>query len=207
MLTVVSSLSVFGSVTIIVTYFLWRDLQTTARRILVYISIGDFFTVFPTLVIFWTSSYGKNDLNCRLQSFVTAIAVMWSFFWTSSLAVYMYVALVIKRYEAGERLVVIFHIVNWTVPPVLLGIAWTQNHLGRTEGKSTAGWCWIAITENHEDIIWMLLCGKLWEIFSYLINGVLYYSVTKNIKKEVSHHLLPHRKKCKSLEKLAACLY
>ena len=45
--TVVSSLSAFGSVAIIVTYFIWHDLQTTTRRILVYISIGDFLCRLP----------------------------------------------------------------------------------------------------------------------------------------------------------------
>lgn len=193
-LTVVASLSAFGSIAIIVTYFLWRDLQTTARRILVYISIGDFFTVYPTLVIFWTKEYNKNGISCKVQSFVTSTAVMWSFFWTSSLAIYLYIAVVKKNHGVAEKLMVVFHMINWCVPALLLGAAWYEDHLGYTENKSTVDWCWIKVHsgDHRAETIWMLVCGKLWEIISYFINGALYFSVTRNIKRELSarHHLM-----------------
>lgn len=182
----VSGLSALGSIAIIFTYFLWRDLQTTSRRILVYISFGDFFTVFPTLVIFWTRQYRNDSFSCKLQSFITTTAVMWSFFWTTSLAIYLYVSLVKKRHDVAERLMVIFHIINWCVPAVVVGLAWYNNVLGTTSHESTVGWCWIKNGKSRKDtIIWMLVCGKLWEIITYFINFILYFSVNRNIKKEV----------------------
>ena len=185
----VSGLSALGSIAIISTYFLWRDLQTTSRRILVYISFGDFFTVFPTLVIFWTRQYRYNDFPCKLQSFITTTAVMWSFFWTTSLAIYLYVSLVKKRHDIAERLMLAFHVINWCIPAVVVGIAWYNEALGTTLHHSTVGWCWIKTNDDNTDrdmiIIWMLVCGKLWEIITYLINFVLYFSVKRNIKKEV----------------------
>jgi hypothetical protein len=185
--TVISSLSAFGSVAIIVTYFLWRDLQTTTRRILVYISIGDFFATYPSLVIFWTKEYEEDGFSCKLQSFITSTAIMWSFFWTTSLAIYLYIALVKRRYDTSEKLMVIFHVINWCLPTILLGAALYERQLGSTDSKSTAGWCWIKIGDNRKSaVIWMLICGKFWEMISYVINGVLYYYITIKIKKEVS---------------------
>lgn len=183
----VSGLSALGSIVIIFTYFLWRDLQTTSRRILVYISFGDFFTVFPTLVIFWTRQYRQDDFPCRLQSFITTTAVMWSFFWTTSLAIYLYVSLVKKRHDIAERLMLVFHIINWCIPVVAVGIAWYNGALGPTSHRSTVGWCWIKTNNirKYMIIIWMLVCGKLLEIITYFINFVLYFSVKRNIKKEV----------------------
>ena len=187
---VISSLSAFGSVAIIVTYFLWRDLQTTTRRILVYISIGDFFATYSSLVIFLTKGYDKNTFACKFQSFVTSTAIMWSFFWTTSLAIYLYIALVKKRLDISEKLMVIFHVINWCLPPMLLGAALYENKLGYNNGttptEATAGWCWIRIAEDHTNsVIWMLITGKLWEIISYFINGILYFYITRTIKREV----------------------
>lgn len=188
--TLISSLSTFGSVAIIVTYFLWRDLQTTTRRILVYISIGDFFATYPSVVIFWTKQYEKNGMSCKLQSFITSTAIMWSFFWTTSLAIYLYIALVKKRHDISEKLMVTFHVVNWCLPTVLVGAALYEKQLGTTKSESTAGWCWIRIGEDRERaVIWMLICGKFWEILSYFINGILYYCITLTIKKEVSERM------------------
>lgn len=185
--TIVSSLSAFGSVAIIVTYFLWRDLQTTTRRILVYISVGDFFATYSALVIFWKKQFNSDEFSCKLQSFVTSTAIMWSFFWTTSLAIYLYIALVKKRHDISEKLMVKFHVINWLLPVILLGAAWHENMLGTTENRSTAGWCWIRIGKNHEKaVVWMLITGKFWEIISYFINGIMYFFIIRTIKKEVS---------------------
>ena len=189
--TLISSLSAFGSVAIIVTYFLWRDLQTTTRRILVYISVGDFFATYPSLIIFWTKEYEYNKFPCQFQSFVTSTAIMWSFFWTTSLAIYLYIALVKKRHDISEKMMVIFHVVNWGLPVILVGAASIENMLGSTGSRSTAGWCWIKTDGNRRQaVIWMLISGKIWEIISYFINGILYYCIIHTIKKEVCCALL-----------------
>ncbi|XP_028412575.1 G-protein coupled receptor 157-like [Dendronephthya gigantea] len=188
--TIISSLSAFGSIAIIVTYFLWRDLQTTTRRILVYISIGDFFATYTSLVIFWKRQFGKNDFSCQLQSFVTSTAIMWSFFWTTSLAIYLYIALVKKRHDISEKLMVVFHVINWLLPVILVGAAWYENELGTTGNKSTAGWCWIRIGKSHKTaVVWMFITGKFWEIISYFINGIMYYFIISTIKREVKERM------------------
>lgn len=187
--TVIASLSMFGSVAIIVTYFLFKDLQTTSRKILVCISVGDFFTVYPSLVYRWRARTTTNSLgfNCEFQSFVSTTAVMWSFFWTSTLAIFLYVALVKKRHDMAEKLMVIFHIINWGIPLFLVGAAWCANVLGNDHALTSGGWCWIKPLHEHwKTILWMLACGKLWEIASYFVDGLLYFIIRRKIKEEVS---------------------
>jgi hypothetical protein len=184
--TVISSLSIFGSLTIIITYFLFQDLQSTARKFLVYISIGDFFTVFPYLITAWVEH--KNDsVNCKVQSFVTTTAVMWSFFWTSTLAIYLYLVIVRKSQERADKLMPYFHIINWGLPLALLGAALGNGMLGSGESKDSGGWCWITLTLGRRKAIWwMLACGKFWEILSYFVDVVLCFIVSRKIKAEVS---------------------
>ena len=195
-MAVISSLSMFGSITIIVTYFLFENLRTTSRKILVYISIGDFFTVFPYLVIRWYNSadnpdrdpdkYSKSH-NCQAQSFVSTTAVMWSFMWTSSLAIYLYLSVVKQRVEMAEKLMVLFHGINWGVPLVLVGVALCCRALGFHEANASGGWCWIKRHPEHwETVLWMLACGKFCEIVSYFVNEILCFCVYRKVKEEVS---------------------
>ena len=191
LMTVISSLSMCGSITIIVTYFLFENLRSTSRKILVYISIGDFFTVFPYLVIKWCySSYPENysnSHNCQAQSFVSTTAVMWSFMWTSSLAIYLYLSVVKQREEMADKLMVLFHGISWGVPLILVGAALYRGALGFHGVNTSGGWCWIKRHNEHwVTVLWMLACGKFCEIISYFVDGILCFCVYRKVKEEVS---------------------
>ena len=193
--TIVASLSIFGSLTIIITYFIFEDLQTTTRKLLVYISFGDFFTVFPYLIEAWaTYRHGTRNVDCEVQSFVSTTAVMWSFFWTSSLAIYLYIVIVRKNQELADKLMPYFHVVNWGLPLALNGVALGTGRLGTESSRDSGGWCWIKVdgSEKHmgRTIGWMLACGKLWEILSYFIDVILCFIVTRKINAEVCLHMI-----------------
>ena len=181
--TVTSSLSIFGSLTIILTYFLFQDLQTTTRKFLVCISIGDFFTVFPYLIKTWAT---KSHINCLVQSFVSTTGVMWSFFWTSSLAIYLYLVIVKKNQVLANRLMPYFYVVNWGFPLTLVAASWSK--LGEGDAHDSGGWCWIEVKDGNKDeaIPWMLVCGKFWEVLSYFVDVILCYFVTRKLNAEVT---------------------
>ena len=185
--TIVASLSIFGSLTIILTYFIFEDLQTTTRKFLVYISFADFFTVFPYLIEAWVV-HRTSKTNCIVQSFVTTTAVIWSFFWTSSLAIYLYIVIVRKKQDLADKLMPYFHVVNWGLPLALIGTALYCNKLGKEGSHDSGGWCWIKVEGSKKPIGWMLACGKLWEILSYFIDVILCFSVTRKINAEVSFY-------------------
>ena len=187
--TVTSALSFFGTLFIIVSFFAWKDIRTTSRRILVYISTADFFTSVATIAAitsFWISGRESKKV-CFVQSIVGTLSVLCSFFWTVFMALYLYFAVCRKNSRLAQRLMLLFHVFGWGIPAVIVSIAVSENKLGDNGDKVTSGWCWVSESlEWKEQVIWMLLAGKLWEIMAFLAIAVLYALIKRNMTKEVS---------------------
>ena len=187
--TVVGILSILGSLIIIVTYFIFLDMKSTARKILVFISFSDIFTVFPYILVSWYPHDTNIHLeNCKWQSFFTTTAVMWSFFWTSSLAIYVFVVITRKNYDLGEKLMPYFHFFNWLVPIGVVTLAYIKEKLGGVESIVTGGWCWISTDISKEEAIkWMFITGKGFEISSYFIILTFCFLTARKLKTEVGN--------------------
>ena len=189
-----SSASVIGCLLIILTYVCWKDFRTTARSILVFISIADLFTasgyVAGSAVYLHYKVYdkmnathnhvgGNYDLTCAWQSFVTTSSSIASFFWTTILAFYLYMTIVYKMYRFVRRLMPVIHLVSWGVPLVLCTVAMTQGWLGPASDDTSVSWCFISYREPRG---WhptgQLLLGKGWEMVSYIL-VIFFYSATK----------------------------
>jgi len=101
---VTSSLSILGSCLIIGTYFMYKDIQTPSRHLIVCISISD---LFYSLAILFTSYGVKPDTSqyCILQSFVSTTAMMCSFMWTMMLAIFLFISLDRERPSLAIRLI------------------------------------------------------------------------------------------------------
>lgn len=178
--TLTASLSIFGTTFIIVSYFAWKDIQSTSRKILVYISVADFLTSVGTIMGLWSS----DPLVCTVQSTMGTLAVLCSFFWTVFMSVYLYVSLARKRPRVANKLMILFHILGWGVPIVVTTIAARTEKLGNNKDEVTSGWCWVKNAMSFEQqILWMLLAGKGWEMAAYIIITVLYVLVRQSIKK------------------------
>lgn len=186
--TITSVLSLFGTVFIVISFFIWNDIRTTSRRILVYISIADFFTCVATIAAatnFWLSG-SENPRVCLVQSVIGTLSVLCSFFWTVSMAVYLYITVCMKNLRLAERLMYVFHVCSWGIPLLIVSLAALLKKLGDNGNKVSAGWCWVSINLNWSDqVLWMLLAGKLWEIIAYVVIAVLYALLKRNMKKEV----------------------
>lgn len=187
--TITSVLSLFGTVFIVISFFMWKDIRTTSRRILVYISIADFFTCVATIAAvtnFWLSG-SENPQVCLVQSVIGTLSVLCSFFWTVSMAVYLYISVCMKKSRLAERLMYVFHVCSWGIPLLIVTLAASLHKLGDNGSKVSAGWCWVNINLNWSDqVFWMLLAGKLWEIIASVVIAVLYALLKQNMKKEVT---------------------
>lgn len=188
--TITSVLSLFGTVFIVISFFMWKDIRTTSRRILVYISIADFFTCVATIAAvtnFWLSG-SENPQVCLVQSVIGTLSVLCSFFWTVSMAVYLYISVCMKKSRLAERLMYVFHVCSWGIPLLIVTLAASLHKLGDNGSKVSAGWCWVNINLNWSDqVFWMLLAGKLWEIIASVVIAVLYALLKQNMKKELHH--------------------
>ncbi|XP_032242455.2 uncharacterized protein LOC5516684 isoform X2 [Nematostella vectensis] len=70
--TTAGSLSIFGTLVIFLTFYIWKDLRTASRKILVYISIGDFLTALVNISGLWLSATLYNKVySCQGAPFLT----------------------------------------------------------------------------------------------------------------------------------------
>ncbi|XP_013393575.1 G-protein coupled receptor 157 [Lingula anatina] len=198
-------LSIIGSVLIIATYIAFREIRSTSRKLLVYLSIVDFFTALGNLigVIRYVYNY-TNEIStdcdnpgpvCVAQSVITTFSSMASFFWTVMIALYLHVSVVGGDSRKADRKVWAFHVLSWGIPAMLTFTAWQYGVLGEDGSQTSAGWCWIKTTCSDgmspgEEIGWMLLTGKAWEIIAYLLTPAIYGHIKCHIHRTIVqvHH-------------------
>ena len=90
-------LSLFGSLLIITTYLIWKDLQTTSRKLLLYLSLAELLSAlgigYGTLRTFMTTQ-GMTVAECEIQSVMTTFATLSSLLWGVALTAYLHTTVV-----------------------------------------------------------------------------------------------------------------
>ena len=210
--TILSSVaSMIGSFLIIFTFLLWKDVRTVARAILVFLAIADFLTASGYLfgsIVFLSynrtieDSPGTEDSPsytrlCIAQSFITTVFPISSFLWTTHLAIYLFVTIVLHKIKLAKKLFVFFHLTAWGIPLLVCLPSAITNHLGPSSDYTSSGWCFVSFngtlkrstnaTEEFYKAEYLrklaefygfeFLCGKFWEILAYIVALTLYVSV------------------------------
>ena len=192
--TISTSFSICGCLIIFLTHIFWKDVRSSSRKILLYITIADLFTAVGYL--FGLQTHWKY--SCVFQSFITTTSSMMSFFWTSCMALYLYAVLIKSNYELSKRIIFAFHCISWPVPLLICIAASFEGKLGKS-CIGTANWCWIkddcgnsnetnvtnlSDTSQSKAVFWMLLTGKFWEITSYILIIIIYACIYKHVHKQ-----------------------
>ena len=146
LLTTATVLSVLGASIIILTFFIFKDIRTPARHIIVCIAISDLVSSLSNCFgLFQTQDHpeGKN-LPCIIQSFIGSTFIFSSFLWTVLLAVFLYIVIVCEKPDSGKTLIFpLFHGISWILPLIINTAAIWKSKLGNSKRFVTAGWCWI----------------------------------------------------------------
>ena len=114
--------SIFGSIVIGLTYWMFPDLRTSGRKLLVFLSIADFLTAFGNIMgICWyifkdDMSESSGDILCKFHSSLTIFSSISSFLWTGVIAVHLYLCIVQGKTKLAKTLIFYFHILCWSVP-------------------------------------------------------------------------------------------
>lgn len=144
--------SVIGSLVVMITYFLYKDIRTVSRHVVVCISISDLtVTFFNFLALLMSPEIDSgltldNLITCQIQSFVSTTAVLWSFLWTMVLAVYLYCVLVKENTRLAKNIIWPWaHLFCWILPLAINVTALFLGKLGSSGDRNTAGWCWINV--------------------------------------------------------------
>ena len=91
------------------------------------------------------------EIICLVQGGFAVFGTDSSILWTMSMALYMFVVVVLKRPEFGERLYLAGHyIICWGLPAIITIVFGFVGWLG-FEPETTPGWCDIKTTQNDND--------------------------------------------------------
>ena len=169
--TIVSSfLSIIGSLLIIATFVMWKDVRRSiARQILLFLAIADLMGAvwyfISGVTYYMPLSDGVNMWICKIGSFWTTYFPVVSFFWTTYLAIYFAVALVLKRPNWTTKLMIPYHLTAWLIPLAICvpftALEWlgpdnspcpsNASDMQHVSQQVAAGWCFVSsrIYENQ----------------------------------------------------------
>lgn len=209
-----SSFSVIGSLLIIFTFVAYREVRTVGRAILVFLAIADFLTALgyifgsalflhyhPDRYNYSTSENASSPYDnryvhlCKFQSFVTTFFPISSFLWTANLSIYFFVTIVLRKIQAAKKLIIIFHITAWGIPLLICVPAVATGWLGPAKSHTSVSWCWVRFDTDQpqkisEFYLMELICGKFWEIMTYLVSlilcGIVKYTLYKRVRIQAS---------------------
>lgn len=159
--------------------------------------LADFVAATSNVVSVWLPMAKTPTPGCRAGGFLTIFASTASFFWTSCLAIYLYLTIMNRNHLISQKKkMLIFHGISWGLPLFFACLALGCNALGpapifkhknETYLKlTTGGWCWIKQFENKsETIAWTMMTSKLWELISYLLITVLCCAILVQLRWKV----------------------
>ena len=188
--TTAASLSLIGTLVIFITFIMWPDLRTNSRRMIVFISIGDFFVALFNIIGIYNPPVDNS--MCKIQPVVTNVAVLSSFLWTLNLSFYFYLTICRKiSVEYERRIMQLLHLIGWGIPILISFIAFTAGAYGFSKNVVTSGWCWVSGNQEWWKVVmWMFITGKGWEIMSYICILYFYLLVILQIRREVCSRLI-----------------
>ena len=188
-----SSLSCAGSLLILLIYCLFRDLRSSAQKIITFLAIADLISALGYIggSVNFLTHFNKsghqqckvfNDL-CIAQASLTSWSSLASFSWTVALAFHFYLVIIYNRRALASKLMVVYHILAWVVPLFIIVPLAATTKLGYAP-YAASNWCFVSTQNVHvhvpngklrtEDIGWVLLAGKFWEILTYIISMYIY---------------------------------
>ena len=186
-----SSLSCAGSLLILLIYCLFRDLRSSAQKIITFLAIADLISALGYIggSVNFLTHFNKrghqqcevfNDL-CIAQASLTSWSSLASFSWTVALAFHFYLVIIYNRRASASKLMVFYHMLAWVVPLFIVVPLAATKKLGYAP-YAASNWCFVSSLSRNlntgklqiEDIGWVLLAGKFWEILTYIISIYIY---------------------------------
>jgi hypothetical protein len=115
------------------------------------------------------------NLSCTIQSAITTISNMWSFWWMAILALHLYLSAGYLQFQLSQKLLPYAAALATLVPVAVTTPALVTNWLGVGNGTASVCWCYIRLKSTHTAFYDVLefVEGKLWEFLSFLIIFIL----------------------------------
>ena len=201
---VTCSLSIIGSVAIILSYVLIKDIRSKARELLVHLSIMDLTfsianligTILPydKYLLHQTSGSAHDNFEraCEAQAFFSAYGTIGSILWTLGLAVYLYFRMVSRDARLTKRVVIVMYFVCYALP--LYPSLWllVRGHYGYPKsGDDSGGWCTVLIgsdkTEHghYDQELMLFMVDDIWILLTFITMVPIYLIIHCQVRAEV----------------------
>ncbi|XP_065901745.1 G-protein coupled receptor 157-like isoform X2 [Dysidea avara] len=184
-------LSILGSLCIISTHLLIREMKTTIRSILAHVSVMNLTSNTANmigLVIYYGSTSSVQEPSsgvCKLQAFFTLYGTIGSVLWTLGLAVYLYYRIVSCDANVTKWVVRVLYVVCYTLPLYVSLWLLLDKWLGYSPRSPThKGWCTII---EEADTLFVLLGDDLWIMLSIVLVNVISMTTHVNITSQLQH--------------------
>jgi len=137
--------SAAGSLFILLTWFLFKELRFLGRKLIVFISLCDL--VASATFIFSTVRGGASThptTACVVQGYLLEFFALASFLWTACFAYHLY-QLICRESEDPGKYTRYYHLVSWGVPALFDAYLLVRQLLGYSGmGDAERPWCWVA---------------------------------------------------------------
>ncbi|XP_061196776.1 G-protein coupled receptor 157-like [Saccostrea echinata] len=180
-----SSLSLLGSVFIFLSYYRNNE-RSFNFRLLVFLTIADFFNAFGNLLgvirysvvdpVITNDNTCDSDNLCVSQSFITVFSSLASFWWTVFIALNHFLHQRESRCLEKPPIQVFCHLCGWICPVTIAIVSLHYDVLGEGLSASSGPWCWIKDCNltSASSSVWMAITGKGWEITTYCVTFAFY---------------------------------
>ncbi|XP_065901723.1 G-protein coupled receptor 157-like isoform X4 [Dysidea avara] len=202
-------LSILGSLAIIFSYIIIKNIRSKAREILVHLSVMDLTFTSANLIglvlpydrylLHEHSGYAHNtyDRVCKAQAFIAVYGTIGSVLWTLGLAVYLYYRIVSHDANVTKWVVRLLYVVCYTLP--LYASLWLllTGHLGYPKkDDASGGWCTIIVgddativeKEKYDEELMLLMVNDIWMILTFVTMIPIYLIVHCYVKQQLKEY-------------------
>ena len=197
-------LAIVGSLLIMVSYILFKDIRTKARLLLFHLSLTDLGVAVANLVggaagfeNFYINKNGTNgtatliphpgpaiEVFCKAQAFVALFSTISSVLWTCALAMYMYF-LVLEKNSLFVRVFVHGSYVICYGLPVFVCIWAVCTKLLDYSPYNSSGWCALSLTNSKHKRYDAIFSYDIWIVTTMVLIVVVYVSTHYFVRQEV----------------------
>jgi hypothetical protein len=166
-----ASASMVGSLLIILSYIFFPIFRSVNNRLVLYLSISDFFASFGLFLGRWTLQNGVGGF-CYFQAVLLQQFVLSSTLWTVCIAINLFCLIYLRKSERQvARHEPFYHIAVWglPIPMWIICLSISEPNLGTPFGDASL-WCWITVKWSVLQIVFFY--APLWA--SFLFNLIIY---------------------------------
>jgi len=201
---VTCSLSIMGTLAIISSYILIKDIRSKARELLVHLSIMDLTSSSANLIgiilpydkylLHQTSGSAHENFQrvCKAQAFFAAYGTIGSILWTLGVAVYLYYRIIVRNPQITKRVVIVLYVLCYSLPLyVSLWLLLTDNYGYPKNQDTSGGWCTILVgsdkaeEEEFNQELMLFMVDDIWILLTFVTIVPIYLIVHCQVRTEV----------------------